>query len=297
MKKLSNPNDYQEIDLELINSTLCDMMVSISKKSAEESHNYGIPTGFSSLDQIIGGLAPGSVNVIAARPSMGDKTLAFNIAMHVALAESLPIVIFSMEMSRMHIAMMLASQVARVDHWSLRNHEVAESDFGRLKTAITLIQEAKIYVDDSPELSAKDVYKRVLRIQDQHPQLGLIIIDNLQLMYLDEKRPGIDYRKIMRSLKTMANECNVPIIVLSGLSRKLENRENKRPLLIDLPAATIWKNADKVIFIYRDEIYNLNSQYRGIAEITIARNRNGAVGSTSLAFDGQFAAFTDRGNA
>lgn len=295
MKNLAHHNDNPEIVPELIGTTLCAMMAGVRKKSAGEPQDKNrIPTGFPDLDSITGGLPPGSTNVIAARPSMGREILAFNIASHVALAESLPMVIFSMEKSCVGVTTMLASQRAKIDLSSLRSQVLPESEFSRLQTAVAQIQEAKIYIDDSPELSANEIYNRVQRIHARHDRLGLVVIDSLQLMYAGTGDKASGYRAIMRSLKCLAKGFRVPVIVLSELDCKLENRKNMRPLLSDLPAATIWKQADMVLFIYRGEVYKPESQDRGKAEIIIGRNRNGPVGVVQLGFEGQFAGFVGR---
>lgn len=278
--------------MKTINEILADIMSNTSNNPAERPLQQCISTGFSALDEITDKLDPGSINVIAARPSMGKMPFALNIASHVALTELQPVVIFTMERSPIFVATQLLSQMTGINHFNLRHQELTESERSSLQAGVKRLEDANIYIEDSPELNAPEVYKRVLNIYEQHARLGLIVIDNLQLMQLDEKKLDADYRKIMRSLKAMAIELNVPIIVLSELERKLEFRESKRPRLSDLPATTIWKNSDRVFYIYRDEVYDANSKDQGIAEVIISKNRNGSTGLARLAFDGQTGTFS-----
>lgn len=276
-----------------INEILSGLISSDLKQAADELHQKCISTGFASLDKMTVKLDPGSINVIAARPCMGKLNFVLKIASHVALTESLPVVIFTMEKSSLIMATHLLNQTTKIGSFNIFHNKLTEGEEVILQAGVKQLEDAIIYIDDSPELNSKELYKLLMNIYEQHASLGLIVIDNLQLMLLDAKNQDTDYRIIMRSLKAIATEFNVPIIVLSKLKRKLEYRENKHPRLFDFPVATIWKNADRVIYLYRDEIYDTNSRDRGFTEVIVAKNRNGTIGTAKLAFDGLTGIFSD----
>jgi replicative DNA helicase len=292
MCNLALPRNFQEQGPELIGTILSNVMADIHKKSfGTPQRSCNTLTGFSDLDLITGGFHPGSINIIAARPSMGKRQFALKIAMHVAQFEPFPVVLFSLYMHRMNVAKLVVGQMAEIDNWTVQNAAMTDDELARLQTSIVKIQDARLYVDDSPELSVQEIHDRLQGIHHLYGGLGLVLIDSLQMMYTDKGNAEASYRGIMRSLRSLAKKCNAPVIVLSRLGRKLERRKNKRPLLKDFTVPSVWKHADLVLFVYRDEIYDPESEYRGKTEIIIGKNRNGSIGSFQLDFDRKKAVF------
>ncbi|MEW6243789.1 MAG: replicative DNA helicase [Bacillota bacterium] len=259
----------------------------------------GIPTGFKEIDMLTSGLQKSDLIVIAARPSMGKTMLCLNIARNAAVLRGVPVVIFSLEMSKEQMAQRLLCMEAGVDSQRLRTGYLQEGDWGRLSRAFGQLSEAPVFIDDTPNLSVMEVRAKSRRIKAEH-DLGLVVIDYLQLMQMKgrvESRQQ-EISEISRSLKALARELKVPIIAASQLSRAVESRVDKRPLLSDLrESGAIEQDADVVAFIYRDEYYNRESEKRNIAEIIIAKQRNGPTGTVELAFlkeSGRFATLERR---
>ncbi len=259
----------------------------------------GIPTGFKEIDMLTSGLQKSDLIVIAARPSMGKTMLCLNIARNAAVLRGVPVVIFSLEMSKEQMAQRLLCMEAGVDSQRLRTGYLQEGDWGRLSRAFGQLSEAPIFIDDTPNLSVMEMRAKSRRIKAEH-DLGLVVIDYLQLMQMKgrvESRQQ-EISEISRSLKALARELKVPIIAASQLSRAVESRVDKRPLLSDLrESGAIEQDADVVAFIYRDEYYNRESEKRNIAEIIIAKQRNGPTGTVELAFlkeSGRFATLERR---
>jgi replicative DNA helicase len=254
----------------------------------------GIPTGYHDLDEMTSGLQASDLVIIAGRPSMGKTMLAINIAENVALKAKLPTLIFSMEMPGEAIVMRLLSSLCRIDQLRIRTGKLQDEDWPRVSSTVSLLSEAPIFIDDTPALSPAEVRARSRRIAKEHGQIGLIVIDYLQLMQVpgNSENRTAEISEISRSLKSLAKELKVPVIALSQLNRSLEQRADKRPVMSDLrESGAIEQDADLIAFIYRDEVYNENSPDKGTAEIIIAKQRNGPIGKTRLTFLGQYCCF------
>jgi replicative DNA helicase len=253
----------------------------------------GVPTGFTKLDQMTSGFQPSDLIIIAGRPSMGKTAFALDIARNAATLADIPAVIFSLEMSRQQLAIRMLCSEARVDSYKLRSGFIGERDWPRLTNAAGLLSEAPIYIDDSPALSVLQMRAKARRLKSEKG-LGLAVVDYLQLM---SGRGGSDRREqeiseISRSLKSLAKELNIPVVALSQLNRKVEDRTDRRPFMADLrESGAIEQDADVILFIYRDEMYDENSKQKGTAEVIIGKQRNGPIGKITLAFIDQYTRF------
>ncbi|WP_192878410.1 replicative DNA helicase [Parvibium lacunae] len=258
-----------------------------------ESDITGVPSGFSDLDKMTSGLQPGDMVVVAGRPSMGKTAFSLNIGSHVAVEEGLPVAVFSMEMPGTQLAMRMLGSVGRLDQHRVRTGRLTDDDWPRLTHAIQKMQDAQLYIDETPALSVIELRSRARRLARQCGKLGLIIIDYIQLMAGDgSENRATELSEISRSLKALAKELNCPLIALSQLNRGLEQRPNKRPVMSDLrESGAIEQDADVIIFIYRDEVYNPDSPDKGTAEIIIGKQRNGPIGTVRLTFLGQYTKF------
>ena len=239
----------------------------------------GVATGFNDLDELTAGLQPGDLIIVAGRPSMGKTAFSVNIAEHVAIKSAKPVAVFSMEMPGEQLIMRMLSSLGRINQQRLRTGKLDDTDWPRLTSAIGILQDVKLFIDDSAALTPADIRARTRRLMRENGgELGLIVVDYLQLMQSprsSENRVN-EISDISRSLKALAKELNVPVIALSQLNRSLEQRPNKRPVMSDLrESGAIEQDADVIAFIYRDEVYNEESPDRGIAEIIIAKQRNG----------------------
>ncbi|MEE9357150.1 replicative DNA helicase [Candidatus Vondammii sp. HM_W22] len=254
----------------------------------------GLSTGFSDLDNKTSGLQGSDLIIVAGRPSMGKTTLAMNISENVAINSGKPVAIFSMEMPGEQLAMRMMSSLGRINQTRVRTGKLEDDEWPRLTSAVSLLAEAKLFIDDTPAMSPLDIRARSRRLMREHGELGLIMIDYLQLMQVpgsSDNRTN-EISTISRSLKALAKELNVPVIALSQLNRSLESRTNKRPIMSDLrESGAIEQDADIVIFIYRDEVYNEDSSDKRRAEIIIAKQRNGPIGMIPLTFLGEFTKF------
>jgi replicative DNA helicase len=259
----------------------------------QDSSLTGVSTGFSDIDDMTAGLQRSDLVIIAGRPSMGKTTFAMNIAEHAAIKDQVPVAVFSMEMPGEQLAMRLMSSLGRIDQTKVRTGKLADDDWPRLTSAVSILSKAPLFVDDTPALSPTELRARARRLKREH-DLGLVIIDYLQLMQVPghkENRTG-EISEISRSLKALAKELNVPVIALSQLNRSLEQRPNKRPVMSDLrESGAIEQDADVIIFIYRDEVYDEDSPDKGTAEIIIGKQRNGPIGMRRLTFLGQHTRF------
>jgi replicative DNA helicase len=256
----------------------------------------GLSTGFYDLDDKTSGLQNSDLIIVAGRPSMGKTTFAMNIAEHVAIKERKPVAVFSMEMPGEQLAMRMLSSLGRVDLKRIRSGKLLDDEWPRLTSAVSLLAEAPLHIDDTPALTPTDLRARARRLKREcNGELGLIVIDYLQLMQV----PGTENRTneigaISRSLKALAKELNVPVIALSQLNRGLEQRTNKRPIMSDLrESGSIEQDADLIVFIYRDAVYNddLPEEEKGKAEIIIGKQRNGPLANLTLTFLGQYTKF------
>jgi len=278
-----------------IDQVLPEVIEQLDELFNSDGQLTGLATGFSDLDEKTAGLQKGDLIIIAARPSMGKTALAMNLAENVAIREREPVAIFSMEMPAKQLANRLLASLGRVDTKRLRTGDLSEDDWPRITSAVTLLSEAPIYIDDTPALSPMELRARVRRLKRQHG-LGLIVVDYLQLMQASGKNDNrtAEISEISRTLKSLAKEMEVPVVALSQLNRALEQRPDKRPKMADLrESGAIEQDADLILFIYRDEVYNEDSDAAGTAEIIIAKQRNGPIGTLRLAFVGQFTRFED----
>ena len=259
-----------------------------------DSSITGVPTGYHDFDNMTSGLQPSDLVIIAGRPSMGKTTFAMNIAENVAIKNRLPVLIFSMEMAGESIVMRLLSSLCRIDQLRLRTGKLADEDWPRMSSTVSMLSEAPLFIDDTPALSPAEMRARARRLAKEHGKLGLIVVDYLQLMQVpghNENRTA-EISEISRSLKTLAKELSVPVLALSQLNRGLEQRADKRPIMSDLrESGALEQDADLIVFIYRDEVYNENSNDKGTAEILIAKQRNGPIGKVRLTFMGQYTCF------
>jgi replicative DNA helicase len=254
----------------------------------------GIATGYHDLDDMTSGLQPSDLVIIAGRPSMGKTMLATNIGEHVAIKERKPVLIFSMEMPGEAIVMRLLSSLCRIDQLRIRTGKLLDEDWPRISSTVSVLSEAPFFIDDTPALSPAELRARARRIAKEQGQLGLIIVDYLQLMQVpgsNENRTA-EISEVSRSLKSLAKELKVPVIAISQLNRSLEQRADKRPVMSDLrESGAIEQDADLIAFVYRDEVYNDNSPDKGTAELIISKQRNGPIGKVRLTFLGQFTRF------
>ena len=254
----------------------------------------GVPTGFSDLDDLTSGLQPADLVVIAGRPSMGKTSLAMNIVENAVLGNRLPVAVFSMEMPGQQLAMRMLASLGRINAHKVRTGRLDPDDWPRLTSAVGLLDEAPLFIDDSPALSPLELRARARRLARAHGGLGMIVVDYLQLMQSseDSENRANEVSAITRSLKFLAKELNVPVVVLSQLNRSLESRPNKRPVMSDLrESGAIEQDADLILFIYRDEVYNPDSQDQGTAEIIVSKQRNGPTGTVRLTFLGEYTRF------
>ncbi len=254
----------------------------------------GVPTGLTDLDEKTSGLQPSDMIVLAARPGMGKTSLALNIAEHVAVEAGLPVAVFSMEMPGAQLATRFLSSVGRIDQHKIRTGKLTDEEWQRLTYALGKLHEAPIFIDETPGLNPTDLRARCRRLHRQCGRLGLIVIDYLQLMtsLKESDNRSAELSEISRSVKSLAKELHVPIIALSQLNRSLEQRPNKRPVASDLrESGASEQDADIIMFIYRDEIYNPDSPDKGMAELIISKHRNGSTGTIRMTFLGEFTRF------
>ncbi len=253
----------------------------------------GISSGYHEFDKLTAGLQAGELVIIAGRPSMGKTTLALNIGENAAIGSKVPTAIFSMEMPSQQLAFRMISSLGRVDQTHLRTGNFPDEDWSRINTAVQLMSEAPIFIDDTPSLSPTEIRARARRLHREHG-LGLIIIDYLQLMQVEgsKENRATEISEISRSLKALAKELEVPVIALSQLNRSVEQRADKRPVMSDLrESGAIEQDADLIVFIYREEVYNQDTPRKGIADIAIAKQRNGPIGDFPLTFVGRYTKF------
>lgn len=256
----------------------------------------GIATGFTDLDRMTSGLQPGDLVIVAGRPSMGKTAFSINIAENVALDSKLPVAIFSMEMGATQLAMRMLGSVGKLNQHDLRTGRLQDDDWGHLTQALGKLNDAPIHIDESAALTALEVRARSRRLHRQNGGLGLIVVDYIQLMSSNagkaSENRATEISEISRSLKSLAKELHVPVVALSQLNRSLEQRPNKRPVMSDLrESGAIEQDADLILFIYRDEVYNSDSADKGKAEIIIGKQRNGPIGKVELAFRGEYTRF------
>jgi replicative DNA helicase len=255
----------------------------------------GLATGYADLDEHLSGLQPSNLIVVGARPAMGKTAFALGMVAHAGIKLNKPVLLFSLEMSHMELTQRLLCSEARVDANRMRTGKLLESDWAKVGNAISRMSEAPIFIDDNPNLTVMDIRARARRLKSREHGLGLVVVDYLQLMTgrNNAENRQVEVSEISRGLKILARELEVPVVALSQLSRGLEQRQDKRPMLADLrESGSIEQDSDVVMFIYRDEIYNPEStETQGTAEIIVAKHRNGPTGVKRLAFIGHHARF------
>ncbi len=270
----------------------------LEEQQGKEGGLSGLSTGYTKLDTITSGLQKSDLIILAARPSMGKTAFALNIARNVALEENKPVAVFSLEMSNEQLSMRLLTSEARIDSNRLRTGFISQEDWQNATDAAGILNEMPIFIDDTPNITAMEIRAKSRKLYQKNGELGLIIIDYLQLMKPPFKtdRRDLEIAEISRSLKALAKELKVPVIALSQLNRMLEQRPDKRPRLSDLrESGALEQDADIVAFIYRDDVYNkeANNPKKGTAEIIISKNRNGATGTAFMHFIGQYTRFEE----
>ncbi|MCP3856344.1 MAG: replicative DNA helicase [Actinomycetia bacterium] len=256
----------------------------------------GTPTGYNDLDQLLAGLQPSALYVIGARPAMGKTAFALGMAANAAMQAGKPVLFFSLEMSQLELTQRVLCSDALVDSSRVRTGRLNEADWTKISHAVGRLAEAPMYIDDNPNVNVMEIRAKARRLKSRVGDLGLIVVDYIQLM---TGRSGAESRQvevseISRGLKILARELEVPVIALAQLNRQLEARTDKRPILSDLrESGSLEQDADVVIFLYRDEVYEAESPDQGMAEIIVAKHRNGPVGKVMLAFRGQYTRFDD----
>ena len=268
-----------------------DLLDRVQEMSENQNDVTGVPTGFYDLDRLTSGLQPGDLVVLAARPSMGKTAFAINIAEHVALKEGLPVAVFSMEMGASQLAIRIVGSIGRIDQGHLRTGNLTDDEWPRLAEAVEKLRTVSLHIDESPGLTPSELRANARRLARQCGKLGLIVVDYLQLMSGSGSGGNGDNRatelgEISRGLKMLARELQCPVIALSQLNRSVEQRPDKRPMMSDLrESGAIEQDADIIMFIYRDEYYTKDAcKEPGVAEIIIAKQRNGPTGTVKLAF-------------
>jgi len=254
----------------------------------------GLTTGFIDLDRMTSGLQSSDLVIVAGRPSMGKTSFAMNLVENAALASDRPIMVFSMEMPAEQLVIRMLSSLGRIDQSRVRTGKLEQDDWPKLASATEKLKDTQIFIDDTPALTPTELRSRVRRLVREQGDLGMIMIDYLQLMRVAGSNEGrtAEISEISRSLKALAKEFKVPVVALSQLNRALEQRPNKRPVNSDLrESGAIEQDADVIMFIYRDEVYNEDSPDQGVAEIIIGKQRNGPIGTCRLSFRGQFTRF------
>ncbi len=270
----------------------------LEEQQGKDGGLSGLDTGYPRLNNITSGLQGSDLIILAARPSMGKTAFALNLARNVALIERKPVAVFSLEMSNEQLSMRLLTSEARIDSNRLRTGFISQDDWQNATDAAGILNEMPIFIDDSPNITVMDVRAKVRKLYQKHGELGLVIIDYLQLMKAPFRsdRRDLEIAEISRSLKALAKELNIPVLALSQLNRMLEQRADKRPMMSDLrESGALEQDADIIAFIYRDEVYNKepDNPKKGTAEIIVAKNRNGATGVAMMTFVGQFTRFEE----
>ncbi len=256
----------------------------------------GLHTGYTDLDEQLNGLQPNSLYIVGARPAMGKSAFALGLAGHAALVQHRPVVFFSLEMGHLELTQRLLSAEAKVDSTRLRNGKLHAEDWPKITAAVGRLAEAPIFIDDNPHLTVMEIRGKCRRLKSRHGDLGLVVIDYLQLMTGRTKAENrqVEVAEISRGLKILARELQAPVVALSQLSRTLESRADKRPMLSDLrESGSLEQDADVVMFLYRDEVYNPDSADRGVAEVIVAKHRSGPTGITRLAFLDHYTKFAN----
>jgi len=292
--KIAEQGNRGKTGMVSIKNLLAGVVDRIDELYQSDNPITGIPTGWTDFDEMTSGLQPSDLVIVAGRPSMGKTALAMNMAEQTAIKTRKPVAVFSMEMSGEQLAMRMMSSLGRIDQSKVRTGKLDDDDWARLTSAMGILADAPLYIDDTPALTPTELRARARRMAREHG-LGLIVIDYLQLMQSSSgsgENRATEISEISRGLKALAKELHVPVVALSQLNRSLEQRPNKRPIMSDLrESGAIEQDADVIVFIYRDEVYNEESADKGIAEIIIGKQRNGPIGTVRLTFQGRYTRF------
>ena len=291
--RIADSNRTGRKDIVSLKDAMKEAFEILQQRYESQGSVTGLPTGFHDFDEMTAGLQPSDLIVLAARPAMGKTTLALNIAEYAALKSKKAVVVFSMEMSASQLAFRLISSIGRINAGRLKTGQLEDEDWSRVTMAMKMLSESKIFIDDEPALSPAKLLSKARRLKREH-DLGLVVVDYLQLMQVpgNSENRATEISEISRSLKAMAKELSLPVIALSQLNRGLESRTDKRPVMSDLrESGAIEQDADIILFIYRDEYYNKDSNDKGLAEVIISKHRNGATGMVKLKFFGEYTRF------
>jgi replicative DNA helicase len=278
-----------------VQEVIKDALERLQDLAEHEGEITGLASGFKDFDRKTAGLQSSDLIVVAGRPSMGKTTFAMNVAEHAAIKHGVPVAVFSMEMSSLQLVMRLFSSLGQLEQGKLRTGSLEDTDWPKLTSAMHLLGKSQIFIDETPALSPADLRARARRLKREH-DIGLIVVDYLQLMAVPGTRENraTEIAEISRSLKALAKELDVPVMALSQLNRALEQRPNKRPVMADLrESGSIEQDADLIVFIYRDEVYNPETPEKGKAEIIIGKHRNGETGTVNLSFQGRWLRFAN----
>lgn len=291
---ISEENQKKGTGPQIISEVLAETVDRIQALFESDSPITGLSSGYHDLDKLTAGLQDSDLVIVAGRPSMGKTMLGINIAEHVAMTTDKAVLIFSMEMPAHALATRILSSLSRIDQQKLRTGQLTDQDWPKLTSAISMISSKKLLIDDTGSLSPVDIRTRARRVAREYSNLGMIVVDYLQLMRVPgyQEHRSAEISEISRSLKALARELDIPVMALSQLNRGLEQRPDKRPMMSDLrESGGIEQDADLIAFIYRDEVYNKESVDKGAAEVIIAKQRNGPIGTVKLTFLGQYARF------
>ena len=293
---IAKNNDQAKAGFRKIDNLLSEAIDKIEELFKSKKTVTGVPTGFADLDKKTSGLQGGDLVIVAGRPSMGKTSFAMNLVEYAAINQNLPVAVFSMEMPGAQLATRMLASLSRVNSTKLRSGQLDNDDWPKLTSAMGLLQDKDIYIDDTPAMSPLEVRTRSRRLAAEHEHgLGLVMVDYLQLMRgsdSNSENRTLEISNITRSLKGLAKELECPVVVLSQLNRSLEQRPNKRPIMSDLrESGAIEQDADVIMFIYRQEVYEPETDQKGLAEIIIGKQRNGPIGTVRLAFLGEFTRF------
>ncbi len=281
-------------DFQDIKTLLKETLAHIDELSKSDATLTGAATGYTDLDNMTSGLQKGDLIIVAGRPSMGKTTFSMNLAEFIAINDKKPVAIFSMEMPAEQLILRMFASIGRVPLNDIRTGKIREEDWPRIGMAVKTFGETKLFIDDTAAMSPTEIRAKARRLAREHGQLGCIVIDYIQLMQSGNKSDNraAEISEISRGLKALAKELECPVIALSQLNRSLEQRPNKRPIMSDLrESGAIEQDADVIMFIYRDEVYNEDTPDKGMAEVIIGKQRNGAIGKVRLTFTGKYTRF------
>jgi len=300
-QKMLDISDRRSADsLAALDDLLLESFTRIEELANRSETITGTASGYTDLDKILAGLQPASLTIVGARPAMGKTSFALGMLTHVGAVSKKPALLFSLEMSHLELTQRLLASEARVDAQKMKTGRLSESDWQKVSRAMNRLSESPIYIDDNPRLTIMDIRARARRLKKQHGDLGIVLIDYLQLMTSrsNAENRQVEVSEMSRGLKLLARELHCPVVALSQLSRGLEARQDKRPMLSDLrESGSLEQDADVVLFLYRDEVYDAEAppDRRGLAEVIVAKHRNGPTGMAPLAFLSQYARFDNMG--